>query len=524
LDEDMSMKIRAFFCAVVAGLGMVVNLGRAAAPAVPAAAKPNVLFIITDDLGYNDFGFQGAKDIKTPHLDALAKGGVRLTNAYVTAPVCGASRAGLLTGRYQQRHSFEDTPLGNVGLNVNESTIADAFRAGGYKTGIVGKWSVGSAEQYRPLVRGFDEFFGFLGMLHPYVPGGPIDPKLGTLLGETPRPGFGGQGRAPAPRDGPPIGNGMVNSPGNFIGNNPGKFVRGNQEVDEPAYSTDAFTREAIDFMTRHKNEPFFLYLSHNASHSPLQPPKKYLDMYPDLKGKRQMYAATTTALDDSMRDVMVALRQLGLEEKTLIVFINDNGGAIDDIGADNSPLGGAKFQLWEGGIRVPMFAYWKGRIREGVVLDQPVISLDLFPTFIAATGIPKPNKELEGIDLMPILTSGKNDPAQMERPLYWRSNALMAVRKGKWKLTLPQAGVASPLLFDLSTDIGEDKNVAAENPQVVAELTELWNKWNAANQPVGAGRGGAGRGAPGAGRGVAPGAGRGVAPGRGAPAAPPGN
>jgi arylsulfatase A-like enzyme len=457
-------------------------------------AKPNVLLIVSDDLGYNDFGFQGCKDIKTPFLDGMAKQSERFTNAYVTAPVCGASRAGILTGRYQQRHSFEDTPLGNAGLNVNEKTIADAFKGGGYVTGIVGKWSVGTAEQYRPLNRGFDEFFGFLGMLHPYIPG-PIDPKLGTLLTETPRPGFGGQGRAPAPRDGPPIGNGMVNSPGNFIGNSPGKFIRGDQEVDEPSYSTDAFTREAISFMTRHRSEPFFLYLCYNASHSPLQPPKKYLDQYPDLKGKRQMYAATTTALDDGVRDVMASLRQLGLEENTLVVFINDNGGAIDDIGADNSPLAGAKFQLWEGGIRVPMLAYWKGHIPEGKEIDQPIISLDLFPTYMAVAGLQPPaGKELEGINLLPVLTAGKSDPAQMERPLYWRSNNLKAVRKGKWKLTIPQAGIAAPLLFDIVADPGEDKNVAAEHPDVVAELNTLWNKWNEKNKPIGGGR--AGRGA----------------------------
>jgi len=468
------------------------------APGAPAA-KPNVVYIITDDVGYNDFGFQGCKDIQTPNIDALSKQSVRFTNAYVSAPVCGASRVGIITGRYQERHSFEDTPLGNAGVAVSEATIADALKAGGYVSAMIGKWSMGTADQFHPMRRGFDECFGFLGMLHPYVPG-PVTPGLEMVMSESPRLGFGVDPPARGPRGGGLIG-------GTGPGSSAGKFLRGFAEVDEPEYATEAFTREAVSFLRRHRDEPFFLYLAYNASHSPLQPTKKYLDRYPNLTGKRQLYAATTSALDDGVGEVIATLRELKLEDNTLIVFVNDNGGAVDDIAADNAPLNGAKFQLWEGGIRVPMFVRWKGRVAEGKVVDQPIITLDLFPTVLAATHLPAPpGKELDGINLLPMLATGTDDAAQMDRVLYWRVNALTAIRKGKWKLTKPQPNVTSPLLFDLSSDVGENKNLANENPQVVKELSDLWDKWNEKNLPVGRGGGGARRGVP-------------AAPARGGPA-----
>ena len=384
--------------------------------------------------------------------------------------------------------------MGNVGLAVTESTIADALKAGGYTTGIVGKWSMGTNDEYHPMRRGFDEFFGFLSMLHPYVPG-PVEPGLEMVMAESPRPGFG------VARPSGPTMPGWIGGSG--PGSGAGYFLRGFDEVEETENATDAFTREAIEFMRRNQDSPFFLYLAYSASHSPLQPPQEYVEMYPDLEGKRQLYAATTTALDDAVGRFMEAMRELNLEEDTLIVFINDNGGPIDDIAADNSPLGGSKFQMWEGGIRVPMFVRWKGRVQENIVFEQPVISLDLFPTVLGATAQPKPDKELEGIDLLPTLLSGKEDPAEAERTLYWRDTGLWAIRKGKWKLTVPQSNVTTPLLFDLSVDAGENKDLAAENPEVVEELTDLWNNWNEQNKSAGGGIG-ARRGAARAGGGPA--------------------
>jgi arylsulfatase A-like enzyme len=509
------MKLQTLLAFAVSTAALGLSLAPRASAADAPARKPNVLLIITDDLGYQDLGFQGSPDIPTPHLDELVKHGVKFTNAYVTAPICGASRAGLLSGTYQQRDSYETNPGPTQGLNVKEATIANAFHDAGYATAAVGKWSVGQLPQFRPQQRGFDEFFGFLGMMHPYVPG-PVDPSVRMVGGEAPRPGFGpdngpgnrgqrgaatrpglaggpgGEGGGGGGRGG--FGGGGGGGGGGIIGADAGHFVRGNEDVTEDGYATEAFAREAISFVDRHKDSPFFLYLAFNASHSPLQPTQKYLDRFPTLTGKHKLYAATTSAMDDAVGNVLDELKKNGQEDNTLIAFINDNGGPPNDITANNAPLSGTKGSLWEGGIRVASFLHWPGHFPEGVVINQPIISLDYFPTLLAAAGLPTPaGKVFEGTSLLPLL-AGTPDPNFPNRTLYWRFGTLWAIREGQWKLEIPQRNVTTPLLFDLASDLPENNNVAAQHPDIVKHLTDEWNAWNEKNLPAPAGFGGGNR------------------------------
>ncbi len=457
-------------------------------PSSPSKHKRlNVVLIVTDDLGYGDLGFQGCKDIPTPRLDALAASGVRFTNAYVTGCICGPTRAGLFSGRYQQRHSYDGNPGPNQGLNLEEKTLADAFHAGGYRTMAIGKWHLGQNAEYRPLKRGFDEFFGFYGARHSYVPGA-IAPEA-RMRFEKPRrvaatdvtPASTGAGARPA---GTFAGNGGEGGSSAFEGAAPGKIIRGDAEVDEPEYLTDAFAREAVDFVGRNAERPFFLYVAFNASHSPLQPPNRFLEKFAHLEGKRKAYAATTAALDEAVGRVVDKVRELDLEENTLFYYTNDNGGPIEDIAANNTPLSGAKFSLWEGGIRVPSFVSWKGRLAAGKTIDAPVISLDIFPTLVAAAGLQAPEgKNLEGVSLLSVLEGGTSEAIQ-SRPLFWRNNQFWAIREQQWKLTLPERG-ENVQLFDLSTDVAEDRDLSAEHPEIVERLKATWDRWNKQNLPI---------------------------------------
>ncbi|MDY3555029.1 sulfatase-like hydrolase/transferase [Gemmata sp. JC717] len=480
------------------GLCAVLTLTGATARGQPepktdgsAPRRPNVVLIISDDLGYGDLGFQGGKDIPTPHFDALAASGTRFTNAYVTGPICGPTRAGLLSGRYQQRHSYDGNPGPNTGLNLSEKTLADAFRAGGYKTMAVGKWHLGGGPDYRPWNRGFDEFFGFYGAMHSYAPG-EVAPSARMVFEKTRQERDALAKNPPKERPVPPkepsgLGGGPVSA--GAIGAAPGKLVRGttdkpHEEVEENEYLTEAFAREAVAFIDRNKAAPFFLYLAFNASHSPLQPTKKYLDRFPKLEGKRKAYAATTSALDDAAGAVVAKLRALKLEEDTVIYFINDNGGPIDDIAANNAPLSGAKFSLWEGGIRVPAVISWKGKLAGKQVLDVPVSSLDAFPTLLAAAGLDVPAGKLpDGLNLLPVLKGGLPG-ALKERTLYWRLNQFWAVRSGDWKLVLPERGEKIQL-FNLANDVAEEHDLSEKHPEVVKRLTANWKAWNEKNLPV---------------------------------------
>ena len=291
-------------------------LGEAAVAADNQAAKPNIIVIVADDLGYADLGCQGCKDVPTPNIDSIAKNGVRFTNGYVSCPVCSPTRAGLMTGRYQQRfgHEFNPGPADaappNFGLPLTETTLANRLKSLGYRTGMVGKWHLGYTAKYHPQKRGFDEYFGFLGGAHSYVD-------------------------ARADKSNP--------------------ILRESQPIDEKEYLTLAFTREAVAFIDRHAKEPFFLYLTYNAVHNPLQAPQKYLDRFKHLDDqKRQKLAAMLSCMDDGVGQLLAKLRELGIEENTLIVFVSDNGGPTPQTSSRNNPLRSFKGTVWEGGVRVP--------------------------------------------------------------------------------------------------------------------------------------------------------------------------
>jgi arylsulfatase A-like enzyme len=421
-------------------------LAPAALPAADAPkGKPNIVILLADDLGYADLGFQGCKDIPTPNLDALAKSGVRCTNGYVSGPYCSPTRAGLMTGRYQTRFGHEFNGAGpEFGLPLSETTMADRLKAAGYATGWVGKWHLGNAEQFRPHKRGFDETFGFLGGAHSYFP----------------------------MMDAAPI-------------------LRANKPVDEKEYLTDAFAREAVAFIDRHKKEPFFLYLAFNAVHTPMHATEDRLKKFDDIKDKqRHTYAAMTLGLEEACGKVMAKLRAEKLEENTLIIFFSDNGGPTmkgTTINASsNAPLRGSKRTTLEGGIRVPFVISWKGKIPAGKVYEDMVIQLDVLPTALAAAGVEaKPEWKLDGVNLLPYL-DGTNK-AKPHETLYWRFGEQMAIRRGDWKLVRydPVAdggtGKATPAkLYNLARDIGEDTDLAAKEPDKVKELQALWDKWNA--------------------------------------------
>jgi arylsulfatase A-like enzyme len=427
--------------AVPAVLGLL-----APGPAFAAGPrKPNVVILLADDLGYADLGFQGCKDIPTPNLDALAASGVRCTSGYVSGPYCSPTRAGLLTGRYQTRfgHEFNPGSDPDVGLPLTETTLADRLRAAGYVTGWVGKWHLGEAAKFHPSRRGFDETFGFLAGAHAYFPG-----------------------------KGPPI-------------------YRGTEAVPEDQYLTDAFGREAVAFIDRHRKEPFFLYLAFNAVHTPMQATEDRLTKFDAIKDPmRHTYDAMTLGLDDAVGKVLAKLRAEGLEEDTLVFFFSDNGGptmrGTTINGSRNTPLRGSKRTTLEGGIRVPFVVSWKGKLPTGKVYEKPVIQLDVLPTALAAAGAEvKADWGLDGVNLLPYL-DGK-EAGEPHDTLTWRFGEQMAIRRGDWKLVRydPNAdgdrGKATPTkLYHLAKDVGEANDLSAAEPGRVKDLEAVWQKWNA--------------------------------------------
>jgi arylsulfatase A-like enzyme len=443
-------------------------------PALAATARPNIVIILADDLGYGELGCYGGRDIPTPHLDALARRGVRFTDAYVTAAYCAASRAGLLTGRYQTRFGFEFNPIGAlnadpaIGLPSSERTLADRLREAGYATAMVGKWHLGGTAKFHPQRRGFDEFFGFLHEGHYYVP--PPWPGHITWLRRRALPD-GSQGRWTAP-DGRTVWTTHMKSfEPDYDSDNP--ILRGSQPVEEASNLTDAFTREAEDFITRRKAQPFFLYLAYNAVHSPLQGADAYVQRFahiPDIQ--RRIFAAMLSQLDDGVGRVTSRLRAEGLEERTLVLFLSDNGGPTRELTSSNRPFSGEKGQLLEGGIRIPLILSWKGHAPVGRVESRMVSSLDLAPTALTAAGVHAP-PNLEGVDLLPYLA--KEGVESIHERLYWRMGGRAALREGDWKTHRASASEAWQL-YHLGNDPGEERDRTASEPARLAALEAAWN------------------------------------------------
>ncbi len=404
--------------------------------------KPNILFIVGDDMGYADVGFHKCQDIPTPNLDALAAAGVRFTSGYVSGPYCSPTRAGLMTGRYQQRFGHEFNPTGPSGLPLTEITIADRLKAAGYVTGLVGKWHLGSKPEMHPQKRGFDEFFGFLGGAHSYFDAAAI--------------------------------------------------LRGTQPIKEMDYTTDAFGREAAAFIEKHKAKPWFLYLAFNAVHTPMHATNDRLAKFPGIADKqRRTYDAMMLALDDAIGRVRKKLTDTGLDQNTFVFFISDNGGptmpGTTINGSRNDPLRGSKRTTLEGGIRVPFLITWPGHVKAGVY-DQPVIQLDATATALTLAGA-KTDK-LEGVNLLPFLTGEKS--GEHHDALYWRLGQQMAIRAGDFKLVRydsnadTRSGKRQPVtaakLYNLAADIGETKDLAAVQPDKVKQLQAKWDAWNKSN------------------------------------------
>lgn len=449
----------------------------AAAPAA-AARRPNILLIVADDLGYGELGCYGGKEIPTPHLDRLAAEGVRFTNGYVTASFCAPSRAALLTGRYQTRFGFEGNPTGalnadpRIGLPVAQRTLADALRDIGYATGAVGKWHLGGAPAFHPRRRGFDEFFGFLHEGHTYVP---LPWSEVTSWLRRPALPDGGKGRWTSP-DGRTIwSTHLGRHEPDYDADNP--LLRDSQPVAEPANLTDAFTREARDFIRRRAAQPWFLYLAYNAVHSPMQGADRYMAKFahiPDIH--RRIFAAMLAHLDDSVGAVLAQLRESGLERDTLVVFLSDNGGPTRELTSSNFPLRGEKGSLYEGGIRVPFLLRWPGRFAPGTVSDKPMISMDATVTALAAAGVKVADLPLDGCDL-----AAPADAAP--RLFFWRAGPRAALRHGDWKIVRdPVRGQPGPWqLYDLAHDLSEKTDLAATQTGRVKELAAIWEKWSAA-------------------------------------------
>lgn len=451
-----------------------------------AERKPNIVLLLADDLGYGELGCQGNTEILTPNIDSLARDGVRFTQGYVSSPYCSPSRAGLLTGRYQTRFGHEFNTIGKqnldptIGLPLTEKTLADRLKVHGYRTALIGKWHLGGTAAYHPQKRGFDEFYGFLHEGHYYA--APPFENVTSFL-RTNSVGFG-----ESFTNGPIIWSNHVrsNEPP-YDESNP--LLRGTQEISEPEYLTDAFTREALSFMDKHQKQPFFLYLAYNAVHSPMQASPKYLERFSNISDpQRRVFAAMLADLDDSVGAVLTKLQKLKLDRDTIVIFLSDNGGPTQELTSSNKPLRGGKGQLWEGGIRVPFIIRWKAKLPAGTIYDQPVISLDIVPTVMAAAQrVTTPNGQvagiegLDGVNLLPFLRSAVNETVP-HKTLFWRYGSNIALRSGNWKLIQQrEAGryINDFQLYNLKTDYAETADVQSNDPNLLFRLRQQLDTMN---------------------------------------------
>ena len=425
MSKDMIRLLAALLLAWPAALNAAVAM---------QPVKPNVLIFYVDDMGWAQPGCYGGKVAATPNIDALAAGGVRFTDGYVSACICSPSRVGLMTGRYQARSGHDGNPnRPGTELVLAETTMAQRMKATGYATGIVGKWHLGTTSpEFMPAARGFDYSFGTMGNL--------------------------GEGQGPV-------------------------FYRGQTAIPDPPgapVTSPIYARESMRFISEQKDKPWFLYLAFNAVHAPHVASEKWLAKFKDLPKHDGNYAALVAEADEAIGTVLAKLRELKLEENTLIFLISDNGGAY--VHAEMGGLRGHKWLCWEGGIRVSWIAAWKGHVPGGRVSHEPVIQLDVLPTMLAAAGTEvQPEWQLDGTNLLPLL-EGKADKLA-PRELYFRFGVQHAVRQGDWKL-VKAAKDMEPMLVNLATDRGEQQDLSAQNPGKKQELQKLFDKWNATMQP----------------------------------------
>lgn len=442
---------------------ILVSILSAALTSSAAPAPPNFIVIFVDDLGYADTGFNGATDIRTPVLDRLADQGVNFTNGYVTAPYCGPSRAGLLTGRHQSRFGLDINPAFspfdlNMGLPLTEQTFGDYLKEAGYRTGVIGKWHMGAAPPYHPNNRGFDYFYGFLGGGHFYFPG---DVSVT-------RPLYLEDGRLDK----------SANA-GYFL-----PLLRNDNAAEFDEYLTTALSRDAVRFIEESEG-PFCLYLAYNAPHAPYQAPEEAIQRNAHIADpRRRVYAAMVDVLDEGIGMVVDALEEKGVYENTLIFFLSDNGGIPPPKGrSDNGPLRAGKGSFLEGGIKVPFIAHWPDGIPAGLEYEGIVSALDIAATMVSLSGQDPADFDLEGMDLIPYLADPqKGQPA---RTLYWRAGSdasTWAIRTNDHKMVKPVWNATEPELFDMRADPYESENLIEERPDLRADLADRWNEWNERN------------------------------------------
>ncbi|HYT95104.1 MAG TPA: arylsulfatase [Gemmataceae bacterium] len=421
------------------------------ADAAQPARKPNIVFLLADDLGWKDVGYHGS-EIRTPHLDKLAAAGVRLNHFYVM-PLCSPTRACLMTGRYPIRYGLQTgvvRPDAQYGLPLDERTLAAALRAAGYFTAIIGKWHLGDFQpDYLPTRRGFDHQYGLhVGMIDYYT-----------------------HKR-----------NGKVN------------WFRNDKLLEEEGYTTQLLAKEAVRLIDRHDfTRPLFLYVPFNAPHSPLQAPADYLAQYKDIKdAKRRSYAAMVACMDDAIGAIVAALAKRGVMDDTIIIFSSDNGGPLN-FGANNGTLRAGKNSLYEGGVRVPAFVVWRGTLMGGGIVNEPLHMVDMYPTLLKRAGASLEQKlPLDGRDAWPTIAGGK--PSPHEEILFNVEAHRGALRRGSWKLVVhgKLPGPADQLqmyksveLFNLADDPGEQTNLAGKHPQIVRDLLGRLNGYARAAVPA---------------------------------------
>lgn len=403
------------------------------------AAQPNILLIVGDDIGYGDLSCYGNKDVATPHLDAIAEGGIRFTSGYVMAPVCGPSRAAILSGRYPSHilpYVGNPSHGSTVGLPQEHRLISNYLHDAGYRTAALGKWHLGEGPGFEPQARGFDSFFGFLSGMHDYF--NAEDKEWGPIM-------------------------------------------RGRENGELKDYLTFALADEAAAIIRQPVEKPFFIYLAFNATHTPLQVPDEYLKKTAHLSPpSRQKNMAMMLALDAAVGRVMNAVRESGKEEQTLVLFVSDNGAALikgsSENGGSNAPLRGSKTQCWEGGICVPFMAQWKSRWPAGRVIDDPICTLDFLPTLLAAANLTPPDtQKLDGLNLFPWL-DGEAEKPKREPLCFKMSGTNFAIRDGDLKFVRvgPDSG-----LFNVRTDPNETTDLSQKRPIITRQLQSKWQVWD---------------------------------------------
>ncbi|WP_299064584.1 sulfatase-like hydrolase/transferase [uncultured Polaribacter sp.] len=389
--------------------------------------KPNIIVILIDDAGYVDFGFMGSEDLQTPNIDKLAKSGVVFTDAHVSATVCAPSRAGLITGIYQQRFGFEANGTGGIGLSDDITTIADVFKENDYNTYAIGKWHLGEDVSDHPNQRGFDNFYGFINGSRSYFP--------------------------------------IQNPSKNQMLQNNG------ERVVFDGYMTDVLGNQSVKYIEASKDKPFFMYLAYNAVHTPMHAKKEHLEKFKNHP--RKELAAMTWSLDENIGKLINKLESLGIRDNTLIYFLSDNGGAHNNQ-SKTGVLKGWKGNKFEGGHRVPFIMSWPNKLNNNKVFSGLTSSLDIFATSIAAANIYKDNLELDGVNLIPYLMDKKH--GNPHKNLFWKKLDISAARIGDYKLiTLEKQG---SVLYNLKEDLRETKNIIYLENSVSENIQITYNKW----------------------------------------------